>query len=103
MHPYAVDYQSNKTVLPKILDMHFIFYGDYIPDHDVQKQIESFREYKDKSKSIWNMLKEKQRNDRKKMLEKEEEKYKKKLKGKRYEKEDKAAEEERLAEIMKNP
>jgi hypothetical protein len=29
----GVDYKANKEILPKIMDMHFICMGDYLPLH----------------------------------------------------------------------
>jgi len=56
---FAVDYQANKQVLPKITSMHFIRHGDYLPLNELEKKIKTFREYGEKSKSVYNMLKEK--------------------------------------------
>lgn len=56
---------------------------------EIDKKINTFREYGDKSKSIYNMLKEKQREDRRKFLEREEENYKQKIKGKNFDEEEK--------------
>ena len=79
--------------------MHFIYHGDYIPDREVNSKIDIFQQYQNKSKSVWNMLKEKHRNDRKKYLDKEEERYKQKITGKRFEKEEKEFEQRRLKQI----
>jgi len=45
----------------------------------VNKEINRFKEYNESSKTVWNMLKEKQREDKRKYLEKEEARYKEKL------------------------
>ena len=99
---FAVDYEANKTVLPQIMNMHFIRHGDYIPMKEIDQKIEAFREYGEKSKTIYNMLKEKQRADRRKFLEREEEKYKLKAKGRRFEKEEAEYELQRVKEIKES-
>ncbi|CDW90304.1 UNKNOWN [Stylonychia lemnae] len=99
---FAVDYEANKQVLPKIIDMHFIRHGDYLPLQELENKIKTFREYGEKSKSVYNMLKEKQRNDRKKFLEREEEKYREKIKGVKFDKEEKEWELERVKQIKES-
>eukprot|EP00347_Sterkiella_histriomuscorum_P014372 403361120 len=99
---FAVDYEANKTVLPKIMDMHFIRHGDYLPMTEIDKKINTFREYGEKSKSIYNMLKEKQRDDRRKFLDREEEKYKLKAKGKKFDVEEKEWEQKRIKQIKES-